>query len=545
MNNSKFKSGVKGSRKALSGFQTQVKKLGGMIAGAFAIGAIVRFGKEAIRLSSQMEGVERAFMNLGRPGLLDELQKATRDTVDNLQLMQSAVKAKNFKIPLENLATYFEFATSRAIQTGESVNYLVDSIINGIGRKSALVLDNLGISAAELQKEIKLVGDFGKAAANIIEREMKNAGDVADTSATQIGRVTTAWTNLTIAVGEKMNSGTGVLGWMTRGAVGGLEDLIKILERGNVSKNRGIVMDFLEAISDKTIPSQIDAVRSRIDNIRKSIIDYAGKYQTYSQLAEESRGKEKKAYEENMEFIYNIQTGNVDLLRIYEEQLAVLERQNIVRSTTPIPDVKTPPPPEEFPPDSIFNNDQAFMNSWSAGMGMKDTSLPFNFMHLTALNDDLKTTQAIMDSLDDLTEEWGDEMAEAASNETFQKLNKINNAMQQMSTMMGVTLVKAAVDMGVAIAASMKGVEASIMDVVKALANNIGYIMMMAGIEAKNWWLVAAGAAVQLGIGISNIDDPSDRIQTSSVSPKVEFGISGANLAATTKMNKQFMNVAT
>ncbi|GAG40471.1 unnamed protein product, partial [marine sediment metagenome] len=93
-------------------------------------------------------------------------------------------------------------ATSRAIQTGESVDYLVNSIIDGIGRKSTLVMDNLGISATELQEEIKLTGDFGKAAANIIEREMGKVGEVMDTTTIKIARLNTAFENTKEKVGK-------------------------------------------------------------------------------------------------------------------------------------------------------------------------------------------------------------------------------------------------------------------------------------------------------------------------------------------------------
>ena len=123
-------------------------------------------------------------------------------------MKRKAVQARNFKIPLEQLATYFEFATKRAIQTGESVDYLVNSIITGIGRKSVLVMDNLGISAVELQKEIAKVGDFGIASGNIIQRELRSMGDVADTTATSIAQLATAWSDLKLAAGDFLiNSG--------------------------------------------------------------------------------------------------------------------------------------------------------------------------------------------------------------------------------------------------------------------------------------------------------------------------------------------------
>jgi hypothetical protein len=47
MNNTKFKQGLSSSQKSLSVFQRQMKAVGGMIAGAFAVGSIVNFAKTA------------------------------------------------------------------------------------------------------------------------------------------------------------------------------------------------------------------------------------------------------------------------------------------------------------------------------------------------------------------------------------------------------------------------------------------------------------------------------------------------------------------
>lgn len=193
------------AEKGMERFGSAVMRIAGSIAAAFSVGAIVNFTKESMKLAAQMEGVASAFKTLDQPGLLSDLQRATRGTVDNLTLMQKAVQAKNFKIPLSQLATYFEFATKRAIQTGESVDYLVNSIITGIGRKSVLVMDNLGISAVELQKEVEKVGDFGIATGNIIQRELGAMGDVADTAAVRFQTFATAVSNLKEAWGSFLN----------------------------------------------------------------------------------------------------------------------------------------------------------------------------------------------------------------------------------------------------------------------------------------------------------------------------------------------------
>lgn len=197
-----FSKGIKQSEGQLSSFKGVVGKIGGAIAGAFTVDKIVQFTKEAYKLAGQAQGVYNAFSRLNRPGLLNDLKEATRGTTDELQLMQTAVRASNFKIPLDQLATYLKFATNRAIETGESVDYLVQSIVLGIGRKSPLILDNLGISASELREELAKTGDMGKAVGNIINKSMSEAGDAIETSAVKTQKLGAAWKNFMTSVGD-------------------------------------------------------------------------------------------------------------------------------------------------------------------------------------------------------------------------------------------------------------------------------------------------------------------------------------------------------
>jgi len=204
--NSELKAKTKESTGSLNNFAKEVVKVGSAIGVAFGAREVLRFGAELVNISAKAEGIRTAFNKLDNPTLLNDLRKATRGTVSDIELMQAAVRAKNFKIPLEQLAGFFKFATNRAIETGESVDYLVQSIIDGIGRKSSLVLDNLGISATELQEELKLTGDFGQAAGNIISESLRNAGDVADTTATKISRLKTDFQNWKEQAGRDITS---------------------------------------------------------------------------------------------------------------------------------------------------------------------------------------------------------------------------------------------------------------------------------------------------------------------------------------------------
>lgn len=179
-----------------------IKKAGAALGIAFGAQQAVGLIKDMVSLAAKAEGVEAAFSRLNKVGLLSDLQKATKGTVSDLELMQRAVQANNFKIPLENLATYFEFARRRAKETGESVDYLVQSIVTGIGRKSPLILDNLGISTIRLQKEFAKTGDFAQAAGNIIRTELSGMGADIDTTAEKLARFNALWENLKKKAGD-------------------------------------------------------------------------------------------------------------------------------------------------------------------------------------------------------------------------------------------------------------------------------------------------------------------------------------------------------
>lgn len=187
---------------ALNKAKSSVVSIGSAIGVSFGVTELVSFGKEAIDLASKMEGIETAFKKLNRPDLLDNLREATKGTVSDMVLMQTAVKANNFQLPLEQLGTLLKFAQQRAQETGESVEYLTESIVLGISRKSIPILDNLGISSTQVQKEFKKTGDFAKAVGNIVNQSLKEQGDLALTTADKMARLTTVWENFKVEVGK-------------------------------------------------------------------------------------------------------------------------------------------------------------------------------------------------------------------------------------------------------------------------------------------------------------------------------------------------------
>lgn len=218
-----------------AGISNGFKQLGGTVRGFMLqfLGIQALFNKITSEVSAglmdarQIEGVESAFQRLNDPRLLDNLRQATRGTVNDLELMRQAVMASNFQIPLEQMATLLDFARRRAKETGQEVDYLVQSIITGIGRKSPLILDNLGISAVRLREELKGVasesadvGDVAAAVGRIIQEENRKAGAEIETTSERLAQNQAKWENVRREIGEKVLPVMAAFGSILAGIVG-------------------------------------------------------------------------------------------------------------------------------------------------------------------------------------------------------------------------------------------------------------------------------------------------------------------------------------
>ena len=161
--------------------------------------------KQGIELARQGEGIRIAFERLGRGDILDGLREATHGTVTDLELMKAAVKFNDFKLPLDELGTMLAFAQQKAKDTGQSVDYMVDSIVTGLGRKSVMILDNLGLSAAEIKERMKETGDMTKAVGEIIREQMSKAGDYVETAADRALQANVSLQNKMEELGRKFS----------------------------------------------------------------------------------------------------------------------------------------------------------------------------------------------------------------------------------------------------------------------------------------------------------------------------------------------------
>ena len=166
-------------------------------------GEMVDMVQQGVEMAKAGDGIRIAFERLGRGDILDGLREATHGTVTDLELMKAAVKFNDFKLPVEELGTMLAFAQQKAKDTGQSVDYMVDSIVTGLGRKSLMILDNLGLSATEVKEKMKETGDMTKAVGAIIREQMAKSGDYVETAADRAAQANVSLQNKMEELGRK------------------------------------------------------------------------------------------------------------------------------------------------------------------------------------------------------------------------------------------------------------------------------------------------------------------------------------------------------
>lgn len=283
-----FDKGIDDAKKKTSMFGSAMGKIGGMIAGAFAVGQITSFLRESMKIAAETENVRKAFIRLGGGGYFNELNKAVRGTLSQVDLMKNTIQATNFGIPIKDLANLFKFATERAAQTGQSVEYLTQSIVMGVGRKSVLILDNLGISAVQLREKLKkvgeeaaTVGDVAEAIGSIAQEQFKRMGEQATTTAQKLDDVKGSWTDIKVAIGDAINQSD-----IFTGGIKLLGDYLNVFSKQaeNAMTNASSRVKRFMATMPESIDEQKGKIKSELEKINEEILKEQGKLSKFAFL---------------------------------------------------------------------------------------------------------------------------------------------------------------------------------------------------------------------------------------------------------------------
>lgn len=250
-----------------------------------AIRQVVQLSLEMATLAGNTESVSRAFNRLPASALvLERLREATHGTVTEFELMQKALSASNFGISLQALPRLLEFAAVRAQQTGQSIDYLVNSIVNGIGRKSLLILDNLQISATDIKNELgevsikaASVAQVSEAVGRIAERELSKMGGYAETAATKVDQLAVSWQRFKTTVANETSKDGGFVDF--------LKDLVEsarlivmsrdaIMSEGISQQSVQLAKDFVDSIAGQDTASRIEATQQKMNSLQQTIGQY-------------------------------------------------------------------------------------------------------------------------------------------------------------------------------------------------------------------------------------------------------------------------------
>jgi len=210
---------VKGVDKSLGKL---AKTAGAVAAGYLSIQSAAKVW-DAAKLGAQAELVEKKFRSLiDQPDeLLARMKKASAGTISEFDLMKKANTAALLGLPLERFDDMLKVARNAAQATGESMDFMLNSIVTGIGRQSKLMIDNLGIIVSVGDANEVYASQLGKASSELTDFEKKQAfanavlksglenveksGGVAASSADSYDAFTASAENLGVAIGEKLN----------------------------------------------------------------------------------------------------------------------------------------------------------------------------------------------------------------------------------------------------------------------------------------------------------------------------------------------------
>ncbi len=289
--------GTKSAKKNFFDLDKAAGDLRGSLLGASAAIALVGAGRATHNLAKTAavaQDVARAFdsvatsagMNSTRA--LADMRRATAGTIDDLTLMQKYNEAAALGVPMEEFADALEIARVAARNTGQTVDFMVSSIVTGLARQSVRIIDNLGITlslseatseyAKHLGKTVNTLTDAEKSKAFMFLAMRKGrenvaaAGGAAEGAGDKFAQLQADAKNLGVAVGSWLLEPVGDLVGFFSDTASGIDDWMRSLSSSTAEKALAVLEGTGVALSE--INFYRDMVT--LDNTVRAIGDLSG-----------------------------------------------------------------------------------------------------------------------------------------------------------------------------------------------------------------------------------------------------------------------------
>lgn len=274
LDNSKFKSGLKDSEKQTKRFGETIGKIGGLIAGAFAIGKITSFFKNSFKLYGIQEDAERKLR-----AQIEANGKAANETLKDY---------KSFASELQGITTVGDEVTLKLLQVAESMGATTqqskDAAKGAIGLSKAfgisletamrgVILANNG-QYEMLQRYIPTLrtanSDTEKAAAlqKAMADGMRIASAEAETASGRVTQLSNTWGDLQENIGRSI-SNTSTFKTI-------LSELRSLLGKFSESAKKTGAQNIFESwgkqgkLTSDFIKKQIKSIGGQVDELNKS-----------------------------------------------------------------------------------------------------------------------------------------------------------------------------------------------------------------------------------------------------------------------------------
>lgn len=212
------------SDKAISQITGGIKALGAVVSTVIAKQMVQQFTEFADQ-ASRFDNLTNSFNNFasavsgGGPAMMRALKRASGGMIAQTDLMKSYNKAAQLvsRDFAETLPQALPMLQKVAASTGTDLNYLLDSFVVGIGRKSKLILDNMGITtdaeaanrayADSIGKSVSALTEEEKQLAltnqviSLLQRNTEGMADISDTVAGRIARIKATWEDMRLGLG--------------------------------------------------------------------------------------------------------------------------------------------------------------------------------------------------------------------------------------------------------------------------------------------------------------------------------------------------------